>query len=63
MDTASSPVSRHAHVARPAALLLAVVFVVLTLLVVLGPSLDGGGLPVPADQLLGPFRWSARGLA
>ncbi len=59
MDTASSPVSRSAHVARPAALLFAIAIVVLSLLVVLGPSLGGILDPGADDPLLGPFRWYA----
>ena len=64
MDTASSPLSRSAHVVRPAAVLLAIAIVVLSLLVVLGPSLGGVLAPGADEPLLGPFRWSIqRGLA
>jgi hypothetical protein len=64
MDTASSPVSRSAHVVRRAALLLAIAIVVLSLLVVLGPSLGAALDPGGDEPLLGPFRWSlTRGVA
>jgi hypothetical protein len=64
MDTASSPVSHSAHVVRPAAALLAIAIVVLSLLVVLGPSLGAALDPGGHEQLLGPFRWSmSRGVA
>jgi hypothetical protein len=64
MDTASSPVSRSAHVVRPGAALLAIAIVVLSLLVVLGPSLGAALDPGGHEQLLGPFRWSmSRGVA
>ena len=58
MDTASSPVSRSAHVVRPAAVLLAIAIVVLSLLVVLAPGLADGLRPGSDEPLLGPFRWS-----
>ena len=58
MDTASSPVSRSAHVVRPAAVLLAIAIVVLSLLVVLGPSLGAALDPAWDEPLLGPFRWT-----
>jgi len=58
MDTASSPVSRSAHVVRPAAVLLAIAIVVLSLLVVLGPALAVALGPGSDEPLLGPFRWS-----
>jgi hypothetical protein len=56
MDTVSSPDSRIAHV-RPAAVLLAIAIVVLSLLVVLGPSLGVALDPGADEPLLGPFRW------
>jgi hypothetical protein len=63
MDTAS-PVSRPTHVVRLAALLLALAFVALSLLVALGPSVADALQPGADDQLLGPFRWmSMRGVA
>jgi hypothetical protein len=63
MDTAS-PVSRPAHVVRLAALLLAVAFAALSLLVALGPSLADLLQPATDDALLGPFRWvTTRGVA
>ena len=63
MDIAS-PVSRSAHVVRPAAVLFAIAIVVLSLLVVLGPSLGAALDPGEDELLLGPFRWSAaRGVA
>jgi hypothetical protein len=63
MDIAS-PVSRSAHVVRPAAALFAIAIVVLSLLVVLGPSLGAALDPGGDERLLGPFRWSAaRGIA
>jgi hypothetical protein len=58
MDIASSPVSRSAHVVRPAAMLLAIAIVVLSLLVVLGPNLGAALDPGGDEPLLGPFRWS-----
>lgn len=60
MDTASSLVFRHAHVLRLAAALFALVFVGLSLLVVLGASVDAALQPATDDTLLGPFRWSLR---
>ena len=64
MDTASSPVSRSGHVVRPATVLFAIAIVVLSLLVVLGPSLGAALDPGGHEQLLGPFRWSmSRGVA
>lgn len=63
MDIAS-PVSRSAHVVRPATVLFAIAIVVLSLLVVLGPSLGAALDPGGDERLLGPFRWSAaRGIA
>ncbi len=59
MDTASSPVSRSGHVVRPAAVLLAIAIAVLSLLVVLGPSLGAALDPGGDEPLLGPFRWYA----
>ena len=58
MDIASSPVSRSAHVVRPAVMLLAIAIVVLSLLVALGPGLGAGLDPGRDEPLLGPFRWS-----
>jgi hypothetical protein len=57
MNTASSPDSRPAHVVRPAALLLALAFVALVLLVVLGWTLDASLGHATDEPLLGPFRW------
>lgn len=63
MDTVS-PGFPLARITRPAASLLALSFVVLCLLVALGPSL-AAALPQASDEpLLGPFRWyAARGVA
>ena len=58
MDTASSLDSRSAHVVRPAAVLLFVVIVVLSLLVALGPAWGVALGPDGDEPLLGPFRWS-----
>jgi hypothetical protein len=64
MDTASSPVSRPAHVVRLAAALLGLAIVVLSLLVALGPVLVGTIDPAADEPLLGPFRWFvSRGVA
>lgn len=63
MDTASSPDSRSVHVVRPAAVLLAIAIGVLSLLVVLGPSLGVALDPGGDDPLLGPFRWFRAGTA
>lgn len=63
MDTVS-PDSRSAHVVRLGASLLALAFVALCLLVVLGPSLAAALQPATDDALLGPFRWApSRNLA
>ncbi len=63
MDTASSLVSRTDRIARLAPALLALALVGLSLLVVLGVSLGAVGEAAQADPLLGPFRWSSRGVA
>jgi len=64
MDTASSPDSRSAHVVRPAAVLLFIVVVVLSLLVALGPAWGIALAPGGDEPLLGPFRWTlTRGVA